>query len=100
MKTLITFLTSLFVLMNVTDAQFSQNFDQNISALPGNCWVITQVEHTTTSNDVINGTGSAYTNPPTSGSGERTVATPFLNMNSTSLSVSFNYKTSSKIAGN
>src|SRR5437870_13070530 len=58
------------------------------------------INYTTTAGVVINVTGSAYTNPPTSSSGQRSIGTPFLNVNSTSLNVSFNYKTSSKIAGN
>ena len=99
MKTLATLFTSIFFIVSA-HAQFTENFEQNITALPGNCWVLEQINYTTTSSDVISGTGSAYTNPPTSSSGERTIETPFLNVNSTSLTVSFNYKTSSKIAGN
>jgi hypothetical protein len=100
MKTITIFLTSLLLAMSAANAQFSENFDQDIINLGSNCWAINQVNYTTTSADVINGTGSAYTNPPTSGSGERTLTTPFLNVSSTSLTVSFNYKTSSKINGN
>lgn len=81
-------------------AQFSENFDQNTAGLSANCWILNQINYTTTSSDVINGTGSAYTNPPTSSTGERTLATPFLNVTSTTLTVSFLYKTSSKISGN
>ena len=99
MKTLTTVLTSVFFIVNA-HAQFTENFEQNITALTGNCWVMEQINYTTTSSDVISGIGSAYTNPPTSSSGERTIKTPFLNVSSTSLNVSFNYKTSSKIAGN
>ena len=99
MKTLLNVLTTVLLMTFNTSAQFSENFDQNITGLSSNCWTINQVNYSTTTSDVINGTGSAYTNPPTNGSGERTVATPFLNMTSTSLSVSFNYKISSKIAG-
>jgi len=92
-------MATLFFAANAT-AQFSQNFDQPVSGLSSNCWTINQVEHTTTSADVINGTGSAYTNPPTSSSGERSISTPFLNVTSTTLTVSFKYKTSNKISGN
>lgn len=81
-------------------AQFSENFENNITSLTSNCWTSDQVAYTTTNKDVITGSGSAYTNPPTSGSGDRTLATPFLDMNSNSLAVSFNYKVSSKINGN
>lgn len=100
MKTLISFLATFFAFGTIANAQFSENFDQNISGLSSNCWIVNQVNYTTTSSDVINGTGSAFTNPPTSTSGERTLSTPFLNITSTSFTVSFLYKTSSKIAGN
>jgi hypothetical protein len=98
MKTLLFLLITSVVSAHVS-AQFSENFDQNTTGLSSNCWVLNQINYSTTSGDVINGTGSAYSNPPTSGSGERTIATPFLNVTSTSFSVSFKYKTSSKIAG-
>lgn len=81
-------------------AQFTENFENNITSLTSNCWTADQVAYTTTKQDVITGNGSAYTNPPTSGTGERTLSTPFLDMTSTSLNVSFNYKVSSKINGN
>src|SRR4029078_4647406 len=68
--------------------------------LPGKCWSYTNVNHTTTAGEVITGTGSAYTNPPTSSSGIRSITSPYLNVNSTSLTISFKYKTSSKINGN
>lgn len=98
MKTLIIIASILF--LNSANAQFSENFDQNITNLTGNCWSYSNVNYTTTSQDVINGTGSAYTNPPTSTSGYRSITTPYLNVNSTSLTVSFKYKVSSKINGN
>lgn len=99
MKTLLTIITS-FLFINAVNAQFSENFDQNITNLTGKCWSYNNVNYTTTSQDVINGTGSAYTNPPTSSSGIRSITTPYLNVNSTTLTVSFKYKTSSKISGN
>ena len=99
MKTVITLITSL-LLLNASNAQFNENFDQNITNLPANCWSYTNVNYTTTTQDVINGTGSAYTNPPTSSTGFRSITTPYLNVNSTSFTVSFKYKVSSKINGN
>lgn len=99
MKTLILLLTASILISTNLSAQFFENFDQNTTGLSSNCWMLEQINYSTTSSDVITGTVSAYTNPPTSGSGERTIATPFLNVTSTSLSVSFKYKTSSKIAG-
>ena len=99
MKTLLSIIASV-LFINSVNAQFSENFDQNITNLPANCWSYSNVNYSTTSQDVINGTGSAYTNPPTSGSGIRSITTPYLNVNSTSLTVSFKYKVSSKINGN
>ena len=99
MKTLTALFTTMLIFAGA-QAQFSENFDQNITGLPGNCWVLEQINYSTTSGDVINGTGSAYSNPPTSASGERSIETPFLNVNSASFTVSFKYKTSSKLSGN
>ncbi len=99
MKTLIPTI-ALILCINAVNAQFSENFDQDIANLPGKCWSYSNVNYTTTAGDVINGTGSAYTNPPTSSSGVRSITTPYLNVNSTSLNISFKYKTSSKINGN
>lgn len=99
MKAVFTLICSVFLLYTA-DAQFSENFDQDIATLTGKCWSVNNVNYTTTASDVINGTGSVYTNPPTSTSGLRTITTPFLNVNSNTLSVSFKYKTSSKIGGN
>jgi hypothetical protein len=99
MKTLLILIASI-LFVNAANAQFSENFDQNITSLPGKCWSYSNVNYSTTSQDVINGTGSAYTNPPTSTSGVRSITTPYLNVNSTSFTVSFKYKVSSKINGN
>ena len=99
MKTLIAIIASV-LFVNSINAQFSENFDQNITNLTGNCWSYSNVNYSTTSQDVINGTGSAYTNPPTSTSGIRSITTPYLNVNSTTFTASFKYKVSSKINGN
>ena len=99
MRILLTLLITVLVTVKAS-AQFSENFDQNLTGLSSNCWIVNQFNYSTTTSDVISGTGSAYTNPPTSTSGERTLATPFLNITSTSLNVSFKYKLSSKLAGN
>jgi hypothetical protein len=99
MKTLIILAASVLT-FGFSQAQFTETFEQNLTSLTGNCWRVEQVNYTTTSSDIITGSGSAYTNPPTSSTGERALETPFLNISSTSLTVSFKYKTSSKIAGN
>jgi hypothetical protein len=99
MKKSVLFFATTIALLSVK-AQFSQNFDGSESGLTGNCWTLLDVHQTTTPGDVINGTGSMYTNPPTSSAGTRDIMTPALNIASTSFTVSFNYKVSSKISGN
>lgn len=98
MKTILLFILSGFTF--TATAQFSQNFDGPESGLTGNCWTLSNIFSTTTAADVITGTGSMYTNPPTSSSGTRDIATPALNITSTSFTVSFKYKVSSKLTGN
>lgn len=85
---------------NSSFAQFSENFEDSMSSLSGNCWQLVQMNHS--SDGVvapITGTGSLYSQPPTSGSSTRDVSTPYLDI-STSLQVSFNYKLSSTLNGN
>jgi hypothetical protein len=81
-------------------AQYNENFESPINSLSGNCWQFVQINH---SNDgtvtPITGTGSLYSQPPTSGSSSRDIFTPYLNI-STSLQVSFNYQLSSRLNGN
>jgi hypothetical protein len=83
-----------------SNAQFSQNFDTNGSYY-SNCWSFEGFFWATNSADVINGIGSLYTNPPTNnnGSGTRDIYTPYLNIASTTFSVSFKYKLSSSLNG-
>ncbi|MFC0774104.1 Ig-like domain-containing protein [Terrimonas alba] len=97
-----TILLSIFASLSISiaTAQFSQNFDGTEASLTGNCWTLTNVYSTSAAADIIAGTGSMYTNPPTSGSGTRDIATPALNITSTSFPVSFKYKVSSKLNGN
>ncbi len=99
MKTFVLFIAAIITL-NTAKAQFTQNFDGTEASLTGNCWTLTGIYSTTTPGDVITGTGSMYTNPPTNGSSTRDILTPALNITSTSFTVSFNYKVSSKINGN
>ena len=96
-------ISTLFVLVILTvisNAQFTANFENGLSNLTGNCWTLNQIEWTNTPGDVITGTGSLYSNPPVNGSSTRDFYTPALNITSTSLNVSFDYKLSSKISGN
>jgi hypothetical protein len=99
MKTIVLFIASIFSL-NAVNAQFSENFDGVEAGLTSNCWTLNDVHRTTNPQDVINGTGSMYTNPPTNNSTTRDIFTPYLNITSTSLTISFNYKVSSVINGN
>ncbi|HUQ65441.1 MAG TPA: Ig-like domain-containing protein [Flavitalea sp.] len=100
MKTFFTTSISLIILLNVADAQFSENFDQGLTSLTSNCWTMTSgIIYTTSATNVINGTGSLYIDPSPNNSVE-SVATPFLNVNSTSFTVSFKYKLTSKLATN
>src|SRR5687767_3177687 len=81
-------------------AQFTQNFEAGMVSLTSNCWSFGEINYTGVPTDVITGIGSLYTNPPTNGSSTRDIITPALNVISTSLTISFNYKLSSLINGN
>ena len=95
MKQIFTLATAL-ALAKFSFAQYSQNFDGTITS---GCTVVTNSYQTTTAGEVITGAGSLYSNPPVTGSSTRDFSTPFLNINSTSLTVSFNYKLSSNLVG-
>jgi len=99
MKTILLSIATIFILITA-EAQYSQDFEGTETSLTGDCWTLNDVHKTTTVGDVITGTGSMYTNPPTNGSTTRDIISPALNITSTSFSVSFNYKVSSKINGN
>ena len=100
MKTiLLSIIAATFTIFTAT-AQFTQNFEGAEATLTGNCWTLNDVHKTTAAADVITGTGSMYTNPPTNGSITRDIITPALNITSTSFSVSFKYKLSNTISGN
>ena len=99
MKTILLSIAATFAIFT-TKAQFTQNFEGAETTMTGNCWTLNEVHRTTAAADVITGTGSMYTNPPTNGSSTRNITTPALNITSTSFSVSFKYKVSNKISGN
>jgi hypothetical protein len=93
------FVTGMLCLFTIAgNAQFSQNFDTN-GSYTSNCWTFDGFFWSNSSSDVINGTGSLYTNPPTNSSGSRDVYTPYLNISNTAFAVSFNYKLSSILNG-
>lgn len=99
MKTFLLFVSALLSLATV-NGQYTQDFEGSEASLTSNCWILTGVYKTTDAADVITGSGSMFTNPPTNGSSTRDIYTPGLNVTSTSFTVSFNYKVSSKISGN
>jgi hypothetical protein len=101
MKTMKTTLLSIAALFAVitTKAQYTQNFDGTEASLTGNCWTLSDVYKTTTVGEVITGTGSLYTNPPTSAATTRDITTPALNITSTNLTISFNYKVTANLNG-
>ena len=102
MKQIFTFFGAAFLCLVTTigHAQFSNNFDTN-GSYASNCWTFEGFFQTTTASEVINGTASLYTNPPTNnnGSGTSDVYTPYLNIASTTFSVSFKYKLSATLSG-
>lgn len=79
-------------------AQFFQNFE-NAASLSSNCWSFVNFFQTTAPGEVISGTASLYSNPPTTGSSTRDVYTPFLDITSTSFTVSFRYKLNAPLSG-
>src|SRR5690606_11398266 len=81
------------------NAQFTQNFEGTFASLTGNCWEFLNVEKTTVASEVITGTGSLFSNPPTTGSSTRDITSPVLNVPS-SLTISFNYKMGSGLNPN
>jgi hypothetical protein len=54
---------------------------------------------TTLSGEVINGTGSLYSNPPVNNSGTRDYLSPYLNITSTNLTISFWYMLNETLNG-
>ena len=100
MKKMKTFVLSVAAMMAfaTTNAQYSQDFEGGQPTLNGNCWTFTGLNITNTPGDVITGTGSLYSNPPSGSS--RDMLTPGLNITNSNFSVFFNYKVSSKISGN
>src|SRR6188474_1670234 len=89
--------STLFALKS--NAQFTVDFEGGETSLSGNCWQLTQMNWTGDPTEVITGTGSMLSNPPVNASSTRDLNSPALNITSTSLPVSFNYKLTNKIAG-
>ena len=99
MKTSLLTLALVFGI-GTANAQFTQNFEGTEAGLSGSCWSLTNVYRTGDPAEVITGTGSLFTNPPTNESGTRDLVTPALNVTDVNLQVSFNYKMSTPLNGN
>jgi len=93
-------LCAILILTFVTKSfgQYIQNFDASNSLTSG-CSIVANTDRTTTTGEVINGSGSLFSNPPVNGSGTRDYATPYLNIVSNSFTVSFNYKLNENLNG-
>jgi hypothetical protein len=93
-------LCAILILTFVTKSfgQYIQNFDASNSLTSG-CSIVANTDRTTTTGEVINGSGNLFSNPPVNGSGIRDYATPYLNIVSNSFTVSFNYKLNENLNG-
>ncbi|ANE49172.1 Ig-like domain-containing protein [Flavisolibacter tropicus] len=76
---------------------YTETFEGGV--VPGCATLITSYT-TTLASDIINGTGSLYSNPPVNNSGTRDYLSPYLNVTATSLTISFWYKLNEELNGN
>lgn len=81
----------------VSAQSYTEAFEGGV--VPGCATLVTSYT-TTLSSEVINGTGSLYSNPPVNDNGTRDYLSPYLNVTSTNLTISFWYKLSAKLNGN
>jgi hypothetical protein len=92
-------LVTLSFFANNSYAQINENFDNGFAPLVANCWQFVNMMHATTpSGYVINGNGSAYSEPPVSNDSLRIMRTPLLDIG-TSVDVSFLYRISGNLNG-
>jgi hypothetical protein len=92
-------LVTLSLFANNTFAQINENFDNGFAPLQANCWQFTSMMHATTpSGYVINGNGSAYSEPPVSSTDLRIMRTPYL-IFGTTIDLSFLYRISNNLTG-
>jgi hypothetical protein len=98
MKRSLTLLAAAVLLysMPVLAQSYTETFEGGV--VPGCATLVTSYT-TTLSGDVINGTGSLYSNPPVNNSGTRDYLSPYLNLTSTNLTISFWYKLNEIISG-
>jgi len=92
-------LLTLSFFANNTYAQINENFDNGFAPLEASCWQFTNMMHATSpSGYVINGNGSAYSEPPVSNDSLRIMRTPFLDFGAV-VDVSFMYRISGNLIG-
>src|SRR5262245_37381593 len=95
MKTFLLFIAACVAGISA-NAQFSQNFENTDASLTSNCWSLTNITHANNAGDYITGTGSMIT-PVLTGGFTTEMISPALNASSASFTVSFNYKTTSRV---
>jgi Secretion system C-terminal sorting domain len=99
MKTFLLFFATIFIMATAKAQNFSENFDTaTINSLTAHCWVLNGVSTTTQNGEAISGT-SIYTAPPTSPGAKIDLYTPILNFNSTSTTISFDYRLTQSLIG-
>jgi Secretion system C-terminal sorting domain len=92
-------LCSLVTLSFFANAQINENFENGLAPLEANCWQFVSMMHAATPSPyVINGNGSAYSEPPVSSDSLRIMRTPYLDFG-TSIDVSFVYRISGNLNG-
>ncbi len=92
-------LVTLSFFANNSYSQINENFNNGFAPLQADCWQFTSMMHATTpSSYVINGNGSAYSEPPVSSDSLRIMRTPFL-LFGTTIDISFIYRISGNLNG-
>jgi len=92
MKKIFTLIAGACTLFSTANAQFTENFSNDITSLSGNCWQFANGMAWTNSSPNING-GTIY------GTTSGDVTTPYINVTSTSVTISFNYQLSGNLNG-
>ncbi len=92
MKKIFTLIAGACTLFSTANAQFTENFSNDITSLSGNCWQFANGMAWTNSSPNING-GTIY------GTTSGDVTTPYINVTSTSVTISFNYQLSGSLNG-
>jgi hypothetical protein len=92
-------LITLTLYANNSFAQINENFNNGFAPLQADCWQFTSMMYASSpSAYVINGNGSAYSEPPVSSADLRIMQTPYLNFGAV-INLSFVYRLSSNLTG-